>query len=72
MTQLDDLLARWAASQRLTQAQSDTIRATVMREGAEDQDWLSDLLRPVTALLDGPHNLYDTLSRAYAKELMHA
>jgi hypothetical protein len=67
MTQLDDLLARWAASQRLSQVQSDAIRAAVVRDGANDEDWLNDLLRPVTALLDGPHNLYETLSRGYSK-----
>jgi len=67
MTQLDDLLARWAAGQRLSQVQSDAIRAVVVRDGAQDEDWLNDLLRPVTALLDGPHNLYETLSRGYAK-----
>ncbi len=68
MTQLDDLLAQWARSHQLTHAQSEQIRSAVVRiDGEEVEDWLHDLLRPVTALLDGPHNLYDTLSRGYLK-----
>ena len=64
---LDDLLTRWAASQRLTETQSESIRGAVLQSGVEDADRLSQLLRPVTALLDGPHNLYETLSRGYLK-----
>jgi len=39
----------------------------VLQSGVEDADRLSQLLRPVTALLDGPHNLYEILSRGYLK-----
>ncbi|HET6315799.1 MAG TPA: hypothetical protein VFG86_05030 [Chloroflexota bacterium] len=68
MTQLDELLAQWARSHQLTYAQSEQIRGAIVRsEGQQDEDWLYDLLRPVTALLDGPHNLYDTLSQGYLK-----
>ena len=72
MTRLDDLLASWASAHRLTSAETEAIRGAVMRDGVDDEDWLSDLLRPVTALLDGPHNLYDTLSRPFGKELTRA
>jgi hypothetical protein len=67
---LDDALANWAATQRLTGAHSQAIRAAVLREAQADEldvDWLHGLLRPVTALLDGPHGLHETLSRAYLK-----
>jgi hypothetical protein len=67
---LDDALASWAATHRLTGAQSQSIRAAVLREAHADDlevDWLYGLLRPVTALLDGPHGLHETLSRAYLK-----
>jgi hypothetical protein len=68
MTRLDDLLAQWARSHRLTHAQSEQVRGVIVRsEAQQDEDWLHDLLRPVTALLDGPHNLYDTLSRGHLK-----
>ncbi len=76
MPDLDDLLASWASMHRLTSAQSVAIRAAVVRDAAavsaDDEDWLQDLMRPVTALLDGPHNLFDTLSRPFAKELTRA
>lgn len=67
---LDDALASWAATQRLTATHSRSIREAVLREERADEldsDWLHGLLRPVTALLDGPHGLHDTLSRAYLK-----
>jgi hypothetical protein len=73
-TPLDSLLGQWADAQRLTAAQSDFVRARVLAEAASaeedmDVDWLRDLLRPVTALLDGPHGLHEMLSRGYARSL---
>jgi hypothetical protein len=69
---LDDLLARWAERRQLSEAQIESIRATALGETSgttsePDGDWLWDLLRPVTALLDGPHRLHDTLTRPYSK-----
>jgi len=66
---LDDLFADWATRQQLTPLESDTIRSRVLAENssAPDVDWLWDLLRPVTSLLDGPHRLHDTLSRPHVR-----
>jgi hypothetical protein len=71
MSTLDDLLARWAETQRLTPAQSSAVRQAVLSaasaEDGMDVDWLRDLLRPVTVLLDGPHGLHEVLSQGYAR-----
>ena len=69
MTTLDQALADWAARHQLTEAQSSAIRARIQAEkaGAPDVEWLWDLLRPVTSLLEGPHRLHDTLSRPYVR-----
>ena len=69
MTTLDQALADWAARHQLTDAQSSAIRARIQAEkdGAPDVEWLWDLLRPVTSLLEGPHRLHDTLSRPYVR-----
>jgi hypothetical protein len=69
---LDDLLARWADRNALTQSEIESVRATALGLSSStvsdaDVDWLWDLLRPVTALLDGPHRLQDTLMRPYAR-----
>jgi hypothetical protein len=69
---LDALLARWADRHQLTEAHIETIRAAALGESSPptsepDADWLWDLLRPVTALLDGPHRLHDTLTRPYTR-----
>ena len=65
---LDDLLARWAVSYQLSAAEAASVRRAAMREKDEeiDADWLWDLMRPVTRLLDGPRPLIDTLMRGYA------
>jgi hypothetical protein len=65
MTSVDALLEQWAAAQRLSAADAAAIHSAVLRpDDSEelDADWLRGLLRPVTALLDGPHGLYETLS----------
>jgi hypothetical protein len=69
VTTLDQALADWAARHQLTHAQSSAIRARIQAEktSAPDVEWLWDLLRPVTSLLEGPHRLYDTLSRPYVR-----
>jgi hypothetical protein len=56
MTELDALLAEWAAEQRLTDQQVATLRANVLAEGELrfDAEWFWSLLRPVTSLLDQP------------------
>ena len=56
--ELDQLLAAWAARQRLSVAQVQQLHARVVaaveREGqtALDAEWLWSFLRPVTDLLD--------------------
>ena len=66
---LDALLTDWAARHQLTQAESAAIRGLVLpgNEHEPDVEWLWDLLRPVTSLLEGPHRLHDTLSRPYVR-----
>jgi hypothetical protein len=66
---LDTLLTDWAVRHQLTEAESAAIRRQVVPRNQPDPDveWLWDLLRPVTALLDGPHRLHDTLSRPYVR-----
>jgi hypothetical protein len=67
---LDNLLDSWAADNRLSVAQSDAIRAAALHSADSeelDAEWLRGLLRPVTNLLDGPHALYETLSRPTLK-----
>lgn len=56
MTELDDLLAEWGATHRLTALQAATVRANVLAnvESRFDADWLWSLLRPVTALMEQP------------------
>lgn len=62
----DDLVATWASTRQLTPAEAVRVRTAVLRtETEEDSERLWDLLRPVTALLDGPRSLSETLSRAY-------
>jgi uncharacterized protein HemY len=71
MTSLDALLAGWAAQQRLTEAEATRVQnAVVAAESASsmpDQERLWDLLRPVTALLEGPRNLHTQLTRPYLR-----
>lgn len=52
--ELERLLAHWAATRSLTDAQVVSIRATVLssRQTNLDADWLWSLLRPLTALID--------------------
>lgn len=54
--ELDQLLDRWAANQRLIPAQVSDLRARVLATGAEDvsldADWLWTFLRPVTDLVE--------------------
>jgi hypothetical protein len=69
---LDDLLARWAERNALTETEIQSIRTTALglstlKVSDPDVDWLWDLLRPVTTLLDGPHRLQDTLMRPYSR-----
>ena len=55
-SQLDELLARWADQQRLTDTQAATIRRAVLRTepaGELDVDWFWSLLRPVMDLIPG-------------------
>lgn len=58
MTSLEQLLADWAATRRLTDVQIASIRATVLAsreartEHELDADWLWSLLRPLTSLID--------------------
>ena len=64
---LDALLARWAGSQRLTDAQASAVHKAILMSTGEpqlelDADWFWGLLRPVTDLLDGPNRLNLTLS----------
>jgi hypothetical protein len=65
---LDELLARWSVSYRLSAAEVASVRRTAMREEQNeiDAEWLWDLMRPVTRLLDGPRPLRETLMRGYA------
>ena len=65
---LDVLLERWAATYRLTAAQSASVRAAVLRpdQPEADPEWMWTLLQPVSKLLDGPHTLHETLMRGYA------
>jgi hypothetical protein len=70
---LDELLARWAASYRLSAADVAAVREAVRLSASTreqitelDAEWLWDLMRPVTRLLDGPRPLIDTLMRGYA------
>jgi len=70
LTNLDELLGRWAASQQLSTAQVESIRRVARgaadgNQDAPDVDWLWSLMRPVTSLLDGPHGLQDMLWRPY-------
>ena len=57
-TELDRLLAEWAAHQRLTDLQVRELRTRVLAaaqpedEASLDSEWLWSLLRPLTALLD--------------------
>jgi hypothetical protein len=56
-TELDRLLAAWAARHRLTDVQVSEVRARVLaavpaEAEALDAEWLWRFLRPVTALLD--------------------
>ena len=60
-SQLDDLLAEWAAARRLDDGEIAAIRASVFATAADperslDADWLWHLLRPVTALLEPTSN----------------
>ncbi len=69
---MDDLLLRWADRNALTETEIESIRAAALglstsKLSEPDVDWLWDLLRPVTTLLDGPHRLHDTLMRPYAR-----
>jgi hypothetical protein len=65
---LDDLLAAWAGRHRLTDAEAARVRDAIVRSEAElDQERLWDLLRPVTALLEGPHALHERLIRPYPR-----
>jgi hypothetical protein len=67
---LDDLLGAWSARYRLSEAQSAAVRAVVLtaaRNVELDPDWLWDLLKPVTGLLDGPNRLRDTVGRPYLR-----
>lgn len=55
---LDELLARWADQQRLTDTQAASIRRAVLRSDPEpavdfDVDWFWSLLRPVMDLIPG-------------------
>ena len=72
-TPLDSLLLQWAETKRLSPAQSSAIHSRVLAaataEEDMDVDWLRDLLRPVTSLLDGPHGLHEVLSRGYARSV---
>jgi hypothetical protein len=65
---LDLLLERWAETYRLTPAQSASVRASILRQGEPeiDPDWMWNLLRPVTTLLDGPRPLHEMMMRGYA------
>ena len=69
MTTLDDVVARWAQQQQLTEAESATMRSAILAgaggDSDDDPDWLWDLLKPVTALLDGPRPLREQLARAH-------
>ncbi|MBV8720193.1 MAG: hypothetical protein JO020_00675 [Chloroflexi bacterium] len=57
-TELDRLLALWAAQHRLSEHEVVQLRARVLEAGgadvaeALDQDWFWRLLRPLTSLLD--------------------
>jgi hypothetical protein len=63
---LDELVSRWSAQQQLTNAEILAVRNAIVRpESERDAEWLWDLLTPVTALLDGPRSLSETLGRAY-------
>jgi hypothetical protein len=66
---LDELLAAWAAGNQLTDAQSAALRAQILATNSDEADveWLWDMLRPVTRLLDGPHRLQDMLARPYLR-----
>ncbi len=54
--ELSRLLADWAVAQRISAAQADEIHAKIIAsapdERALDVDWLWNLMRPVTSLLD--------------------
>ena len=56
MNELEDLLAEWGATHRLTAPQTATVRANVLAnvESRFDADWLWSLLRPVTSLIEQP------------------
>jgi hypothetical protein len=62
-SELDDLLSQWATARRVTIGDAARIRQRVLADQpAElDADWLWSLLRPVTALLDGPRPLAQTV-----------
>jgi len=65
--QLDALLASWASANRITDEQASTVHAAILQRTSEaqvelDVEWFWSLLRPVTALLDGPNRLNHTLS----------
>jgi hypothetical protein len=65
---LDDLLAGWAEQHRLTELEAARVRnAIVQAESELDQERLWDLLRPVTALLDGPRALHERLTQPYLR-----
>jgi hypothetical protein len=63
---LDDLVREWAAHQQLGPDEARRVRNAIVRPAPDvDSDWLWDLLTPVTALIDGPRSLKETLGRAY-------
>ena len=66
---LDALLGDWATQQRLSPREAATIgdRIVATESAALEQERLWQLLRPVTALLQGPHALHAQLSRPYLR-----
>ena len=66
---LDALLGDWAAEQRLSPPEAAAIhdRIVAAESAALEQERLWKLLRPVTALLQGPHTLHSQLSRPYLR-----
>jgi hypothetical protein len=65
---LDQLLERWAEAYRVTPAQASAMRESILRQAEPDVDpeWMWNLLRPVTKLLDGPRPLHEMMMRGYA------
>ena len=71
---LDDLLARWADQQHLTEAQAAAIRRAVLQADHEpavdfDVDWFWSLLRPVMDLIPGAGALVSGQSPALSGQL---